>query len=530
MFHLNFRKYVITSMLFIVIVFSLLCFEFFGHQTLSPIILTTFFLLLFSLALNIFFKVNYNTNLLSIKEPFIWLIFFVFYLTIHSLILKNFNLFNYLWISLVFACYSILSLEENIKTNIQKSFYNILFFTGLFECLIVFLQYLNFIPTLSPFFNATGTWNNPNVIATYLCFSHLAFLTLNENNLKARKKIIVSFIILITILMLKSRTAILLEIFLLTFFFFFQYYNKKFIAKYAKYFFAFVLIISFLILSLFFKVGSTNGRLLVIENSISLVINRFDFFGKGLGMFEKTYNVFVAENGLPTKGYIITAYNDFIELFIEAGFLGMLCWCLFILLLFIKCKKNRNLIIPTILIVLTQLLNFFFQAIPVFIIGILFITFNSTISYKTNKLILYNKFYNMTIASIITLLIFLYTKIGYSFYAFNRVQTKDLMSLSSLEKLNSNLYFSSLYHKKIAFLYLKNNEPKKAIIHFEHSLQYTADPQVFFLLGKSFEYNKNCESAKVNYTYANKIMPNVKSYYKASLIDCTKYKKLLNEN
>jgi O-antigen ligase len=200
-------------------------------------------------------------------------------------------------------------------------------------------------------FSCTGTWANPNVAALFLAFSCLPLLQLNVSNetitnANLKKAIrVLPVIIIVAIVLLKCRSS-----YIITTLFFAGYYYpyiKKYFANQSKLSSrAFIIAISvlFVCASIFlefkYKKDSTNGRLRIWENTIELITQK-PVTGFGIGMYEREYNLYIAQHAKANADHVFMAYNDFLELATEGGLIALLLWVAFLISFTLHHQHNR---------------------------------------------------------------------------------------------------------------------------------------------------------------------------------------------
>jgi O-antigen ligase len=365
----------------------------FGAASLSSCFLYSIFagftsFLIFN---KLFFSKIHSTR---VPIPFLFILGLVSYIILHGVILEGLTLTHfYLSISFVFNLSVFFYLQQMDDSyhpqGSQNEYFMKILMIGFcilsfIESSIVILQYLSFLKSYNEFFNCSGTWDNPNVIALFLSFSLIpTFKLLNEATHFFSKSLLITLLLLVVIAigLLKCRSAYIITIIFLLF----NYWDK--VVKIIPVFLtiskrSLVLIFisfTFLVIFLFafqFKEKSTNGRIGIWKNTMELILDK-PIYGVGVGMFEKSYNLYIAKKGVQNAHHINMPYNDFLELMVEGGIISLLLWICFITTSFFYCIKRGCSVLPIIGLIIMQLTNFGFQAIPAFTVCCLFITLYS---------------------------------------------------------------------------------------------------------------------------------------------------------
>ena len=128
-----------------------------------------------------------------------------------------------------------------------------------------------------------------------------------------------------------------------------RHYKKAFrISKVKK-----TIVLSFIIVVLlslgYLKVDSLKGRLFIWKNTMVLIFQK-PLFGHGSGSFTNTYNKYQVEyfkSGLGSDfeknvaDFVILAYNDFLEIGVELGLLGLGLLMMILILFFNQLYVGR---------------------------------------------------------------------------------------------------------------------------------------------------------------------------------------------
>ena len=318
----------IVSILF-VIGLALINTDTYGLPTLSASLYYAIATCVFCLA---FVGTSWRSHFPSTFPPHV-LVFNVLcaYIAGHGLITGTFGMSHFYWLAngLFFNTIHLFwCSKKTIEGKTISLLGNGLLLIAFMESMVVIAQFLRVIPSRNTLFSATGTWVNPNVTAIFLALS-LHFIL--KSKFLSDKRVISLLLlapVLLSIGLLQSRTAYLVGLLALGWYFrgqitAFLKSRIPFSSKIPASVIIAVIILPIAVLLFQAKKDSTAGRLLVLKNS-TLVIRERPLTGTGFGLFEKTYNQFVAQHELPSNGQVNMAYNDLIELSIEGGIIALL--------------------------------------------------------------------------------------------------------------------------------------------------------------------------------------------------------------
>jgi hypothetical protein len=385
------------------------------------------------------------------------------------------------------------------------------------ESIIVFLQYLHIIPSKNPSFACTGTWVNPNVTATFLAMAVFAGPDTSGKNKIISYAILAA--LLLAIVALKCRTAGVVA-----FIFIMGRYGPAIIAflharsGLGKKTITVVLSVVFLALICFaafrLKEASTYSRLQVWKNCFSLIKEK-PLFGQGFGMFEKSYNLFVAENNLPSSGHVNMPYNDFLELAVTGGLVSVALWIAFLIASIRFCIKNNHSILPVIAFGFVELVNFGFQAIPVFA---LFIVYTGMFSRRDPSADPENEKrmpapLQRTIAWSLLMVSILFISgqmiLALGFYRRTEIvrEYPPADAIHALGGLNSTLGNYCIFHEAYGDAYLKNKQYALALQQYTLSLRTSSSPEILSKCGYCCQQQKRSDSSIYYYSIAQNIEP-----------------------
>jgi O-antigen polymerase len=267
------------------------------------------------------------------------------------------------------------------------------------EVLVCLLQFAGILKSVNYYFKVTGTYSNPNVVAMFLAMVLPITLFTAWPRQKKWRVFSEAGLYITTILLLQCRTALVASIATGAFYLLFNEGVKqkwKSVPKSIKGLItgaAVVAIAAGLYLAYNYKQRSADGRWLVWKISTG-IIKENPVTGIGYGMFEPRYNLtqaaLIAGKQLSPREmnnarYVKMSYNDYLELLMEGGLIGLLLFLLPIIIILRKLYRDikggreisplqRAAYAGVIAYCIMSAVNFCYQAIPVFFVFLLFIS------------------------------------------------------------------------------------------------------------------------------------------------------------
>lgn len=228
---------------------------------------------------------------------------------------------------------------------------------SLLEVGIALLQFFEIIKPENEYFNVTGSYTNPNFLGVHMTLACLVYANYLISKHKAVKKYkLLLFIPFIVVLILTESRASWISLLLGMLFLLITTRNGL---EYLRRIKRTQIILFSLILGVFticflfylYKLApeSVNGRQLIFKISLAEIKEK-PIFGHGLFNFTSVYNEAKAEyfltadrswKEISVANYVGTAFNDYILLGLETGFIGLL-FLLIIIVNLIKKGVNRH--------------------------------------------------------------------------------------------------------------------------------------------------------------------------------------------
>lgn len=483
-----------------------------------------FFYMIFSgvIAFLIFFRCIFSSAKPQYPPNYGWLFLaFAVYVCLHGFSTDTIGFEHYYWIAnglVLLAFYFLFTTDQGYFV---KHIYTGITLLALLESLVVLSQCIGLMPVQNNQFLCTGTWVNPNVTAIFLSFSLFAALQVFRS---WKKPLVTNFLLLLvisSILLLSCRTAHLVTLLLIT------YHYKEHIARFWKsknkfntdriFSLVFLLIVFLVFLSPFLtKQKSLEARLNIWKNSIELAMKK-PVSGYGFGRFEKEYNLFTASRRNTENSHIDMAYNDFLEITIEGGFPALVIWISFLFSLARFCKSKGRSIIPVIAIVIVQLTNFGFQAIPFMALVILYLAAGCRyINVPNEEKAVLDRTVNanpkLIYSGLVILSAFFCFKIIESTGAYHEQKKlhDDLRSpftLFSFARLQPILSFSDGYHENFGDAFMQRRQYSFAISQYKQALNSCSRTDVFAKTGFCYRMLQRYDSSEHYYQLVQDIEP-----------------------
>ncbi|MBI9069239.1 MAG: O-antigen ligase family protein [Salinivirgaceae bacterium] len=480
---------------------------------------------------------------LKINIPEILLVGFIAYLFTNNIINGSFwgneRLLNYLILLLLYFAFALLCKTD--KGILNFIFYGLLAGITL-ELIVGFGQMFGIVPNSDTQFVLGGLFGNPGAFAGYLSIVStfiLATVFFQKQIFKSENyyyaAIFCFFCAVCLIAFSDSRGAWIAFLAGLAF-----VLNHKFEiikslvgqlkSKISKWITGIVLVLSivFVGFALYqYKPDSAFGRLFVWKVSKTMILEK-PMFGNGFGHFEACYGKTQAhyflshdatENEIQVADYVTCAYNEFLEILIESGIIGLL---LFAAILYFALAKHCKPTYPKyyiaakaslITLFILTLVSYPFRLIPNQLIFIccLFIVFR-TGHFREFSITNSRKIFVTLWLSSVLCLSFIYSKHLLGMYHFHtgyaKVFSGDINNgIKDYEKayklLQNNGKF--LFYYGSAF-YLKQDYTH-SIIYLKQATELTSNPNAFITLGNSLKELERYTEAEQAYKKASGITP-----------------------
>lgn len=441
------------------------------------------------------------------------------------------------------------------------------YITGLFQIATAYKQHLSSSAGYH-FPSITGFFANPGPFAIYIsiffCVAYCCLL-FQLNHKKIRKSlllvnIVYLFSIIPLLFFLESRSSIiglLISIFFISILFL-SVYKYSFFSRLIR---LRLLIILFAIPFIYligqnlytFKKDSADGRIFIWKTTYSFAKEHF-ILGVGLDNFAVNYmkaqhDFFIDPKNAASvfrknSGDVAFAFNDFIQIFAELGFLGLFLYFLIIcIVLQYGCKVfSKNILKEpasilllaslggVIIIVISGISSYPYFVLPTrvmfwFLLGIIVghIQATTTPVYSLPLNIFPKKHYLTFFQLLISMYIL---QFGLRRWA----GLKEITAISQKKIYNSQHSYNSLavyypvlndnnfYLVSMANFYMQKNHYANTIFYFKQALKLYSIKQIYYDLGEVYEQSGNYQAARKQYLYVMYSQPNlIKPYYLLAL-------------
>ncbi len=513
-------------------------------------------LLLFSIDLIVLrdsFSLKLNSTDLS-------LLLFYLYLAIHALInqyidfLYNTDLLNY---TLLLLFYFIIKELLNNKNVIINSNYLFLIFLcfGLGQSILGLLQVNGVLASYSSDFEITGTFTNPApyslFLATIFPFPLMIYLFIKTTNfyryVGKYTSLVAIFLIFAVLIISKIRAAwlaVLLSSLIILFYKYDLLYKLKKIlkgkiGKVCAWIFVIIFTASISVGLYKIKPNSTLGRLFIWEVTTDIIKGN-PIFGIGVGRYKSVYNNYQSQwfanhpkntDKEMVAGNVKFAYNEYLELVSETGFLGLFLFLILLTNLLIngyrtlQIQQDKKLIAALTAIISILACSIISYPLHILPILLLFFFYMAIISSSTDYVIRNVKLNLYFRASLLknilaifmlafSILLLFYTKDQYlSYRMWKQADIDYKMEYYSKAKekydnikspfLNINGEYLQ-YYGKCLFM---NGNILLSIKVLEKAQTIWSDPVIYITLGDGYKLLKQYDKAKDNYLIAMNMIP-----------------------
>ena len=277
------------------------------------------------------------------------------------------------------------------------------------------------------------------------------------------------------------------------------------------------------------KKDSANGRLFMWKISLN-AIKESPIIGTGSGGFAKAYGKaqhdyfakYDQPESLPESrvaGSPEYAFNEYLQIAIEFGILGLILFLSILLISLISMIKEREAGLAGSVL---AFMIFSFASYPLRVLPfhVILISIFAIISLKTEKLKLYSlnlnrgNGYIMASMMILSLIVFYQRRHEYNSYKeFNILKYFDVeRGDESLLRDYAALYKDLHYEPEFLFNYGKllavKNRYEESNKILRRGTEVSTDPMFYNLIGKNYQAMGDYEKAEENYIYSHNLLPN----------------------
>jgi O-antigen ligase len=418
----------------------------------------------------------------------------------------------------------------------------LLYLFGIIESIICIGQFYGLLSSGSQWFKVSGTFPNPNITAIFLTLILPTFEVLRKAFKQNRYKIflLTGFLIIgFAIIILKCRTAWLGSAIALIFFFLTAKPVKLIIKKKRLVFILFIITTGIIVLPLLQKVyelkkDSADGRVMIWKISSQMITIK-PFSGYGYGLFEKYYNqeqarylksTHAASEEKNIARHVKMAYNEYLEMAVEGGIIGLGLFIAILVSLFItflKLPPNLNssaAAIGLLQVVVMSTVNFTIQAVPV----LAMFTLYAAIIISAKPISSIPARYTRQTAYGIGL-VFIAISIGlihkhFSLYTSLKLQNKALLisshtpfyeSSKLIAKVEKDLSNCESFYNAALAIAIRKGDLDEAYNIFQKGRNYTSTHNFYLNGGYVCESLEKFKEAEEAYLFVNSLVPTLMS-------------------
>lgn len=497
----------------------------------------------------VFFSQNHKLgNVEKITLPFVFFLLWMLFVFLEKGESIQYRTYK------ITSCFIFIASFIVLREDKVTSFYKAVALVSTIEGLWCILQYLGKIPSKSEYFEITGSFANPNVVAMFMALSLPAVLYFCFKTINLRLKIVYYLMLIIVctgMVLLKCRTALIGGLFSSVLFLIFYFdIIKRFKRKYLYAVSLILIIVCIPIANELYltKKESADGRKLIWTISLQMILDS-SLRGYGVGMFEREYNLKQAEavNGekltqteQENATYVLMAYNDYLEQSVEggipAGFLFIVMLLLFLRLPPKKEKtanlsntKNDNLVSNCVAYCgiasfsIMAFFNFIINAIPVMVLFCVYAAIlcaNNSNQQKKHYFqikpqrvkVLFSVFvccaFYVAYSQIILAKESLQTKKARNLLEKGNIEAAEELLLPLKESQQTSINYCITYG---SLLYIQKRY-KEALEQFNSAKRFSSNPELYDLAAKC-EFNlKNKEGTIANLYLASALSPKTMRY------------------
>jgi hypothetical protein len=276
-----------------------------------------------------------------------------------------------------------------------------------------------------------------------------------------------------------------------------------------------------------FKKDSADGRLFIWKNCID-IIHGSPVFGQGYGSFIKSYcwqqinyfkgHSFLASNFTLLADNVYFAFNDYLQIIVELGIVGLVLFSLPFLYIFKKLKGTQNILIIGCKACIISILICGLSSYPIetpqnFFLLFLFLAFISANTESVLKITVKKSLAFSIVLLLITtyigiIQIYRFTACMRWQKAFNHTHQSDGEELKKYRNIYQILEYDPNFLYNYGMVLNINYDFKMSAIVFNKVKELKPSYNMFINLGKAYENLNNDSLAEVQYKFAALLIPN----------------------
>jgi O-antigen ligase len=439
--------------------------------------------------------------------------------------------------------FSILSATGNINI---VSIFRFITIAVVIESIVCMLQVAGWLDSKNRSFAVSGSWVNPNVTAMFLAMALPAVLhgclTKNTTGIRERHPaktlyICALLIGIMALVLLKCRTAYIGFVLAALI----QCNNRygwlpNIFRKYSRRTIAFIGLLlaglaTFAAISLYrFKQHSAEGRLFIWKLNLQMIAKK-PVAGVGYGNYAHDYNLFQAGYFSQAKAtasetanaaYVNMAYNEFLQVQAEMGFIGLLLFGCLLAGLLVRFPSRDSTGITAYAAVaaftVMSVFNFTIQAIPVMCLFVLYAAILITTNKEKSaaaKTATWSFAPAARLLLIVTAGYLLFSQASLARSFSKTKQARDARidgdaagAIELLAPLKTEMRQSNIYWSEYGMALAAQRDYRNAVDKFMTALTITSDPDIYLQAGYCYQQLHVNDSAIRAYTMAQNIIPN----------------------
>lgn len=438
------------------------------------------------------------------------------------------------FISIFFSIKYFFSSLKSLQETIILSLFGII---AVIQVTIGIMQFSGVLYSTNSNLNVTGYFFNsgPYVIFTTALFLACLPLLLKKPNRKWKQYIYILFTIffLFILIVTKSRSTWLALTFVTILYLFlinnFNLVKQRLLVSIPA---LIVFLLFFLTLMALYKKDSSIGRILIWQNTLSIIKNNV-LFGVGVGNFDKAYAESQASFFIHNKtskfvdvaGDVRFAFNDYLQILAEQGLVGLLLFgtLIFFLLFYSFRYFNRSLLIqacvlPICFILITGFFTYSLQVVEIKILFWQLIAILSTEIIKYTPVNIHSFKKSKLISSSASILfgssLIFYSVVRWNaFITFERFcnwgvgfEQKYMSDFKSmLRYINDDPNFNIYYAENL----WNSKQHNSAIKYIEVAISNIPEKELYYLLATFYERKKKYDQAEKCYEFVINYQPNI---------------------
>ena len=469
-------------------------------------------LLLFIIAFThwIMFKPRFPFGIIQL-----FVILWTCYMFIHALFIAEAELYRFSYLAITLSL--LILFPYLLKTHLLsvKIIENGIFVILIIQILFLSLQLLGIIKSSSSFFSLTGTNDNPNITAMLIAASIPVLLKRMRESTKVYYYLFLVIVSAIYLILLKCRTAYIgLAVTAIVLFLTSEMVRNKIkgLSISTKIFCGVITLLMFTVFSIYLygsKQASSDGRLLIWKLSSRMITEHPE--GIGIGKFGRDYNLRQAqyfmeetateeERSLASCNYM--AYNDYLEMGVESGVIGMLLLFGFYLLLIYRCYRQKEYLSMSVVVafMIMSSVNFIYTSMQPWLVLLCYATIGirnddqSKIKHTHNLL-------PIKCICLVACLLVLYRQVNIirAQLELKRYQSaydnNEYINIEDVKSLSSIISTSEAYWKFMYDLNSRKGDYEEGYKCLKKASCYVSDLKVYFSLYfccKSLSENSQC--------------------------------------